>query len=68
MPRLMPYVDICIGNGDDIEMTLGLPPEAEGMRGGILDAGGSRTVFHALSRKYGVPVYGCCPHRSPLCL
>lgn len=53
MPRLMPYVDICIGNDDDIEMTLGLPPEANGMRGGILDAEGYRTVFHALSRKYG---------------
>lgn len=53
MTKLMHYVDVCIGNEEDIEKVLGLKPGTTDVTSGELDLEGYKAIFKELHKKYG---------------
>lgn len=52
MTSLIKYVDVCIGNEEDTEMTLGLKPEKTDVYRGRLNIEGYKSVFKKMKDKY----------------
>jgi len=53
MTRLCQYVDICIGNEEDAETTLGFKPEGSDVTKGELNLEGYKSVFKQMKDKFG---------------
>lgn len=53
MMRLMPYVDICIGNEEDAEKVLGMKPDGNNVEIGRLNRPGYEKVAREISTCYG---------------
>lgn len=53
MAEIMPYIDVLIGNEEDIEIMLGMKPAGSNVEAGILDIDGYKEVFIMLRKKYG---------------
>jgi len=53
MSPLMQYVDVCIGNEEDAEKTLGFKPGASDVTSGHLELEGYKQVFRALKEEFG---------------
>ena len=51
--RLMKYVDVCIGNEEDMGITLGLHPAGTDILKGKIDVEGYKEVFLQMKDKYG---------------
>lgn len=53
MPGLCEYVDVCIGNEEDAEKTLGFKAEATDVTKGELNVEGYKDVFKKMNDKFG---------------
>jgi 2-dehydro-3-deoxygluconokinase len=53
MTRLMQYVDICIGNEEDAEKTLGFKPGKTDVTKGKLELSGYKDIFKQMKDKFG---------------
>lgn len=53
MTRLCQYVDVCIGNEEDAEATLGFRPEGTDVTKGELNIEGYKSVFMQMKEKFG---------------
>jgi len=53
MTRLCQYVDVCIGNEEDAETTLGFKPENTDVTKGKLNVEGYKSVFKQMKDKFG---------------
>jgi len=53
MKDLMRYVDVCIGNEEDAELTLGFKASGTDVEQGKLDADGYRAMFFAMKAAFG---------------
>src|SRR3982751_3622832 len=53
MARLCQYVDVCIGNEEDAETTLGFKPEGTDITKGELHLEGYRSIFQQMKEKFG---------------
>jgi 2-dehydro-3-deoxygluconokinase len=53
MTRLCQYVDVCIGNEEDAETTLGFKPENTDVTKGELNIEGYKSVFKQMKDKFG---------------
>src|SRR3982751_1710809 len=53
MTRLCQYVDVCIGNEEDAETTLGFKPEGTDITKGELSLDGYRSIFQQMKEKFG---------------
>jgi 2-dehydro-3-deoxygluconokinase len=51
--RLMKYVDVCIGNEEDTEITLGFSPSGTNVLKGELNIEGYREMFLRMKERYG---------------
>ncbi|MFH0993806.1 MAG: sugar kinase, partial [bacterium] len=56
MRDLMAYVDVCIGNEEDAELTLGFKPAGTDVRKGKLDAADYQVVFREMKAAFGFRV------------
>lgn len=52
MRPLMKYVDVCIGNEEDAQLSLGFKPDAD-VEGGQTDASGYHKIFEQMQREFG---------------
>ncbi len=52
MRKLMEYVDVCIGNEEDAEMTLGFKPGETDVTKGELELEGYKTIFKEMKEKF----------------
>lgn len=52
MSRLCQYVDVCIGNEEDAETTLGFKPSNTNIAKGTLSLDGYKDVFHQMKEKF----------------
>lgn len=52
MRPLMQYVDVCIGNEEDAQLSLGFCPAAD-VNAGKTDAGGYKATFRAMAAEFG---------------
>jgi 2-dehydro-3-deoxygluconokinase len=53
MSELCKYVDVCIGNEEDAETTLGFKSAGTDITKGELNLGGYKDVFHQMKEKFG---------------
>lgn len=53
MTNLCQYVDVCIGNEEDAETTLGFTPEGTDITKGELNLEGYKSVFKQMKEKFG---------------
>jgi len=53
MTRLCQYVDVCIGNEEDAETTLGFKPQGTDVTKGELNIEGYQSVFRQMKEKFG---------------
>lgn len=53
MKDLMQYVDVCIGNEEDVELCLGFKPEGTDVSSGKLDLNGYKTIFEQMRVQFG---------------
>lgn len=53
MTELMEYVDVCIGNEEDAEITLGFKPSGTDVFKGKLDIEGYKDIFYKMKQKFG---------------
>src|SRR6478609_2843894 len=53
MTRLCQYVDVCIGNEEDAETTLGFKPEGTDITKGELSLEGYKSIFKQMKDKFG---------------
>lgn len=53
MTNLCQYVDVCIGNEEDAETTLGFKAEGTDITKGELNLGGYKSVFQQMKEKFG---------------
>jgi 2-dehydro-3-deoxygluconokinase len=53
MTHLMQYVDVCIGNEEDAEKTLGFKPGKTDVAAGSLELAGYRDIFVQMREKFG---------------
>jgi 2-dehydro-3-deoxygluconokinase len=53
MTDLMQYVDVCIGNEEDAEITLGFKPENTDVFKGEINLDGYKNVFQQLKERFG---------------
>lgn len=53
MTRLCQYVDVCIGNEEDAETTLGFKSEGTDVTKGELNLDGYKSVFQQMKAKFG---------------
>ena len=53
MTRLMQYVDVCIGNEEDAQTTLGFAPKNTDVTKGELNLEGYRDIFQQMKAKFG---------------
>ena len=53
MTHLMQYVDVCIGNEEDAEITLGFKPGKSDVTKGELDLEGYKDIFKQMKDKFG---------------
>ncbi|MEZ4906469.1 MAG: sugar kinase [Saprospiraceae bacterium] len=53
MTKLCEYVDVCIGNEEDAETTLGFKAEHTNITKGVLDLSGYKDVFKQMKEKFG---------------
>jgi 2-dehydro-3-deoxygluconokinase len=53
MTRLCQYVDVCIGNEEDAETTLGFKPEGTDITKGELHLEGYKSIFKQMKEKFG---------------
>ena len=53
MIPLMRFVDICIGNEEDAELVLGMPPSNTDVHGAKLDVDGYRELFLNMKKRFG---------------
>lgn len=53
MPRLMPYVDVCIANEEDADKVLGIKAEGSDVESGLLDKTGYVQVARKICSEYG---------------
>ena len=54
MKKIMPYIDVLIGNEEDIEIMLGLEAEGTNVESGILNVDGYKVVFKKLMEIYNL--------------
>lgn len=52
MTRLMQYVDVCIGNEEDAELTLGFKPGNTDVTSGELELEGYKSIFQQMVEKF----------------
>ncbi|GAB6107261.1 PfkB family carbohydrate kinase [Fusibacter bizertensis] len=52
MSKLMPYVDVCIGNEEDAEKVLGFKPEHTDVTSGELEVESYKSIFKQMKEKY----------------
>jgi 2-dehydro-3-deoxygluconokinase len=64
MKDIMHSVDVCIGNEEDAEMTLGLKPENTNVSQGKLSLDGYKAVFQQMRDIYGFKYIGCTLRES----
>lgn len=53
MTKLMEYVDVCIGNEEDAEKTLGFKPGETDVTKGELELEGYKSIFKQMKEKFG---------------
>ena len=53
MTKLCQYVDVCIGNEEDAETTLGFKPQGTDVTRGELNIEGYQSVFRQMKEKFG---------------
>lgn len=53
MTNLMKYVDVCIGNEEDAELTLGFKPGKTDVTTGELELAGYKDIFKQMKEKFG---------------
>lgn len=53
MTKLMPYVDVCVGNEEDADKVLGITAENNDVESGKLNKAGYELVAHEICRRYG---------------
>lgn len=53
MTKLMEYVDVCIGNEEDAEKTLGFKPGETDVTKGELELDGYKSIFKQMKEKFG---------------
>lgn len=53
MTKLMQYVDVCIGNEEDAQMTLGFKPGETDVTSGKLELAGYESIFKQMKEKFG---------------
>jgi len=58
MTHLMQYVDVCIGNEEDAEITLGFKPGKSDVTKGELDLEGYKDIFKQMKDKFGFKYVG----------
>ena len=58
MTPLMEYVDICIGNEEDTEMTLGFKPKGTDVYKGKLNLKGYKEIFYKMKEKFNFKIIG----------
>jgi 2-dehydro-3-deoxygluconokinase len=58
MTSLMKYVDVCIGNEEDTQITLGLKPDKTEVYKGKLNIEGYKSVFKKMKDTYGFKYIG----------
>lgn len=58
MTNLMQYVDVCIGNEEDAEITLGFKPGKSDVTKGDLDVEGYKEIFKQMKDKFGFKYIG----------
>lgn len=58
MTGLMEYVDVCIGNEEDAEITLGFRPRGTDVFKGELDAEGYQNIFTQMKERFGFSYIG----------
>lgn len=56
MTSLMKYVDICIGNEEDAEITLGFKPKGTNVYKGELNIEGYKEIFVKMKEKFGFKI------------
>ena len=52
MRPLMQYVDVCIGNEEDVQLCLGFKPDSD-VTGGKTDASGYKEIFKQMKEEFG---------------
>ena len=58
MTGLMQYVDVCIGNEEDAEITLGFKPKGTDVYAGELNIEGYKDIFHQMKDRFGFKYIG----------
>lgn len=58
MTKLMEYVDVCIGNEEDAEITLGFKPEDTDVFAGELNIEGYKDIFQQMQERFGFQYIG----------
>jgi 2-dehydro-3-deoxygluconokinase len=58
MTGLMQYVDVCIGNEEDAEITLGFKPRGTDVYAGEIDVEGYKDIFHQMKDRFGFKYIG----------
>lgn len=58
MTHLMQYVDVCIGNEEDADITLGFKPGKSDVTTGELDLEGYKDIFKQMKDKFGFKYVG----------
>ena len=53
MTKLMKYVDVCIGNEEDAEITLGFKPQSTDVYKGQINIEGYKNIFHQMKDRFG---------------
>lgn len=56
MKELMQYVDVCIGNEEDAELTLGFKPAHTNVSSGTLNAEDYKSIFQEMQAAYGFKI------------
>ncbi|MBN2503855.1 MAG: sugar kinase [Bacilli bacterium] len=56
MTNLMKYVDVCIGNEEDAELTLGFKPKSVDVKSGKLTVEAYKDIFAAMQKEFGFRV------------
>lgn len=58
MRPLMKYVDVCIGNEEDADLTLGFKPAKTDVSSGKLNLDGYKTIFEEMKEHFGFEMVG----------
>ena len=56
MTKLCKYVDVCIGNEEDAETTLGFKSKGTDVTKGELNLDGYKDVFQQMKEKFGLNI------------